>query len=254
MDEQRPGQDIHRWRRAEGSACTVAQNKAGWLFDWLSDYNQTLEGATRLAAYKVAIDSGLSKQQASSIAKNLTVNFNRKGQSGQQAGALYAFFNAAMQGTARIAETMTTMEKGDPKTLKFSRTGKQIIAGGITLGAMQALALAAAGFDDDDPPEFVRERSLIIPIGDKKYVTIPMLLGFHAIPNIGRISAEFAMGGFKKPAEHTVRLASVFAEAFNPIGSAGFSIQTIAPTAIGSARSFVRKPRLDRKADCEGGF
>ena len=56
---------------------------------------------------------------------------------------------------------MTKMEKGDPQTLKFSRTGKQIIAGGITLGAMQALALAAAGVDDDDPPEFVRERSLL---------------------------------------------------------------------------------------------
>ncbi|SOD41958.1 hypothetical protein SAMN06298226_2278 [Nitrosovibrio sp. Nv4] len=40
------------------------------------------------------------------------------------------------------------------------------------------------------------------------------------------------MGGFKKPADHTMRLAAVFAEAFNPIGSAGFSIQTIAPTAI----------------------
>lgn len=78
----------------------------------------------------------------------------------------------------------------------------------------------------------VRERSLIISVGDKKYVTVPMPLGFHAIPNIGRISTEFAMGGFKKPVDHTLRLAEVFAEAFNPIGSAGFSIQTIAPTAI----------------------
>lgn len=137
-----------------------------------------------------------------------------------------------MQGTARIGETMTTLEKGDIKTFRFNKAGKQIIAGGITLGAVQALALAAAGFDDDEPPEFVRERSLIIPIGDKKYVTVPMPLGFHAIPNIGRISTEFAMGGFKKPADHTMRLAAVFAEAFNPIGSAGFSIQTIAPTAI----------------------
>lgn len=210
----------------------IAQKRAAWLFDWLSDYNQTLEGAMRLSVYKTAIDNGLSKQQAASLAKNISVNFNRKGQSGQQAGALYAFFNAAMQGTARIGETMTTMEKGDIKTFRFNRAGKTIIAGGITLGALQALALAAAGFDDDEPPEFVRERSLIIPIGDKKYITVPMPLGFHAIPNVGRISTEFALGGFKKPADHTARLLAVFAEAFNPIGSAGFSIQTIAPTAI----------------------
>jgi hypothetical protein len=210
----------------------VAQKRAKWLFDWLSDYNQTLEGAMRLSVYKVAIDNGVSKPRAASIAKNISVNFNRKGQSGQQAGALYAFFNAAMQGTARMGETMTTMEKGDPKTFKFNRAGKTIIAGGISLGVIQALALAAAGFDDDEPPEFVRERSLIIPIGEKKYITIPMPLGFHAIPNIGRLSTEFALGGFKKPAEYTVKLFSVFAEAFNPIGNAGMSLQTIAPTAI----------------------
>jgi hypothetical protein len=39
---------------------------------------------------------------------------------------------------------MTTMEKGDPKMPRFNRAGKTIIVRGITLGAMQALALAAA--------------------------------------------------------------------------------------------------------------
>jgi hypothetical protein len=83
---------------------------------------------------------------------------------------------------------------------------------------MQALVLAAAGFDDDEPPEFVREHSLIIPIGDKKYIAVPMPLGYHAIPNIGRLSREYALGGFKKPADYTAKLFAVFAEAFNPIG------------------------------------
>ena len=78
----------------------------------------------------------------------------------------------------------------------------------------------------------MRERSLIIPIGDKKYLTSPMPLSFQAIPNVGRISTEFALGGFRKPADHTAKLIAVFAEAFNPIGSAGLSIQTISPTAI----------------------
>ena len=70
------------------------------------------------------------------------------------------------------------MEKGDIKTLCFSRAGKQIIAGDITLGTTQALALAAAGFDDNEPAEFVRERSLIIPIGEKKYVQSRCRLAF----------------------------------------------------------------------------
>jgi hypothetical protein len=92
---------------------SAAQKSAGWIFEWLSDYNQTL-----------------------------------------------------------------AMEKGDIKTLCFSRAGKQIIAGDITLGTTQALALAAAGFDDNEPAEFVRERSLIIPIGEKKYVQSRCRLAF----------------------------------------------------------------------------
>lgn len=211
---------------------TKAQDMAGPLFDWLSDYNQTLEGATRLSVYKVAIDNGMSKAEAASLAKNITVNFNRKGQVGQQAGALYAFFNAAMQGSARIGQTIFDMDKGDIKTLRLNATGKKIVYGGVLLGAMQAVMLAAAGFSDDDPPEFVRERSLIIPIGGKKYISIPMPLGFHVLPNIGRIPAEWAMSGFKNPAKRATDLISVVADGFNPIGSAGLSMQAIAPTAL----------------------
>ncbi len=82
--------------------------------DWLSDYNDSLENAVRLSAYKVAKEKFKSegfgdsevKQKAASLAKNLTVNFNRKGDVATQMGALYAFFNASMQGTARMIETL----------------------------------------------------------------------------------------------------------------------------------------------------
>lgn len=199
------------------------------VFDWLSDYNETMENAIRLAAYKTAVESGLSKQRAASLAKNLTVNFNRKGQVATQAGALYAFFNASMQGTARIGETLLKNENGK---VSFSRVGKRIVSGGLMLGVIQALMLAAAGYDDEEPPEFVRERSLIIPLPDGKYFSVPMPLGFHVIPNVGRITAQWAMGGGKNTAKHLADLFGVFADSFNPIGNAGLSLQTITPTAI----------------------
>lgn len=190
------------------------------VFDWLSDYNDSMENAVRLAAYKVGKENGMTNQRAASMAKNLTVNFNRKGQIGVQTGALYAFFNASVQGTARMLETLN------------GPSGRKIIAGGFMLGSMQALLLAAAGFDDNEPPEFVRERSLILPIGDKKYLTLPMPLGLHILPNLGRIPTEFVLGGFKHPQKKIASLVNVFVEAFNPIGNAGLSLQTIAPTAI----------------------
>lgn len=199
------------------------------LFEWLTDYNETMENAVRLAAYKVAKESGMSNQQAASLAKNLTINFNRKGEIGRQVGALYAFFNASVQGTARMAETLNHGAK--PGEL-LGKAGKQIVYGGLLLGAVQAMLLMAAGFDDEEPPEFVRDRNIIIPTVNGKYISIPMPLGFHVLPAIGRISVEFTAGGFKKPGEHLVHVMDVLLDSFNPIGNAGMSMQTLAPTVI----------------------
>ncbi|OQA30124.1 MAG: hypothetical protein BWY57_03030 [Betaproteobacteria bacterium ADurb.Bin341] len=198
----------------------IAQKRAEGFFGWLSDFNQTTENAIRLAAYKTAVDNGMSKQQAASIAKNVSINFNRKGQVATQAGALYAFFNASMQGSARLAETLR------------GPLGKKIIKGGLALGVMQAMMLAAAGMGDDEPPEFVRERSFIIPTGDGKYIAIPLPLGFHVLPNLSRIPTEYAMSGFKNGGKRIADMFGLVADTFNPIGNAGLSLQTIAPTVI----------------------
>lgn len=199
---------------------SYATKRAAGVFNWLSDYNETMENAVRLAAYKVGKEQGLTNQQSASMAKNLTVNFNRKGQIATQAGALYAFFNASVQGTSRLVETVR------------GPAGKKIVAGGLLLGSMQALLLAAAGFGDDEPPEFVKSRNIVIPVGDGKYVTIPMPLGFNLIPSISRLTTEFALNGFREPTKKLANFIDLFADTFNPIGNAGFSLQTIAPTAI----------------------
>jgi hypothetical protein len=212
----------------EMSKITEGKAKAGAraVFDWLSDYNDSLENAVRLSAYKVAKEKfkkegssdAEAKQRAASLAKNLTVNFNRKGDVATQMGALYAFFNASMQGTARMIETL----KGP--------TGKKIMAGGLLLGGMQAALLAAAGFDEDEPPEFIRSKNIVIPTGDGDYFAFPMPLGFHVIPGISRILTEWTLSGFKDTAKRVTDLTGLFLDAFNPIGNAGWSAQTLSPT------------------------
>ena len=217
--------------RADAIKAEIAGMNAGKLkqagkgvMGWLSDYNEAMENAVRVSAYMAAKEHGMSNQQAASLAKNLTVNFNRKGNVALQAGAIFAFFNASVQGSARMGQTL--FEGG-----KLSGVGKQIITGGLLLGSMQALLLAAAGFDDDEPPDFVRERNLVIPIGGKKYVTIPMPLGFHVIPNLARIPTEWAMGGFKNTPKRIGQLFGLLADGLNPIGSST-AIQTLSPTII----------------------
>lgn len=208
----------------------------GPIFGWLSDYNTTMENAVRLSAYKAGLEKGMTKQQAASTAKNLTVNFNRKGEIATQAGALYAFFNASAQGTARLAETLR------------GPAGKKIIAGGLLLGVVQAFALSAAGFGDEDPPEFVRDRNVVIPLGDGKFATVPMPLGLHVLPAVARRTTEWLMAGGRDSGKRLVGLLDVLADAFNPVGNAGLSMQTLAPTpldplaALAENRDFAGRP------------
>ena len=196
----------------------VGDTTVGPIFNWLSDFNEAIENSVRLSAYKVARDKGLSIEESASIAKNITVNFNRKGNIGTQTGMIYAFFNASVQGTARMAEALT------------GPTGKKIIAGGLLLGVVQAMALAAAGFDDDEIPDWLKDKNLVIPTGGGKYIAIPMPLGYHAIPALSRRATEFFMSGSKSAVGEGIELMSLFADAFNPIGMGGTLAETLSPT------------------------
>jgi len=196
------------------------------VVDWLSDYNETMENAVRLSAYRVALQHGMTAPRAASLAKNLTVNFNRKGRQAREIGALYAFFNASVQGTARMADTLR------------GPLGQKIMLGGVMLGAATTLlGMAFMGGGDDDPwdriPEFVKERSIIIPLGREDYIAVPMPLGFHIFPNIGRIAVEMAVGSHgKSKAAHIGSLLQVMLDAFNPIGGSQDIAQMAAPTVI----------------------
>jgi hypothetical protein len=95
---------------------------------------------------------------------------------------------------------------------------------------MQAIMMA--GYDDDEPPQWERDRNLIIPTGDGKYIKIAMPLGFNAIPAFGRIMTEWALDGFTDPSERVTHILGMLLDVTNPIGNAGMSLQTIAPTII----------------------
>jgi hypothetical protein len=209
----------------------AASKAAHAVLDWLSDYNEAMENAVRLSAFDVALNSGLSQERAASLAKNLTVNFNRKGRQSREIGALYAFFNASIQGTARMAQTL----KGP--------LGRKIMLGGVMLGAVNtllAMAIMGGGDDGNDAwekiPEFVKEKNLIIPISKTEYLSLPLPLGFHFLPNIGRLSIEMMAGGRDNtPAKQLGNLLQVLLDAFNPLGGTQSFSQLVTPTVADPA-------------------
>jgi hypothetical protein len=197
------------------------------ILDLLDGFNTTLENAVRLSAYKAGLDKGLSGPQAARLGRELTVDFNRKGRVGREVGPLYAFFNASVQGIARGVQTL----KGP--------TGAKIIAGGLGLGVLQALMLAAAGYDDDEIPEFVKTRAFIIPIPGKKktYVAIPYPLELQMVPNTGRVLTELALNGGKDVGKRVFDAVGTIAGSFNPLGGGNIfttdgALKTLAPSVI----------------------
>lgn len=210
-------------QRLETSGRLSPARAAHAALELLDGFNTTMENGVRLAAYKSALDNGMSRPMAAKLARELTVDFNRKGRAGRELGPLYAFFNASLQGTARTIETL----KGP--------TGRQVVLGGLALGVVQAMMLAAAGFDEDELAEFTKARSFIIPTGDKRYVAIPLPLGLHVLPNTGRVLTELALGDRKDVGKKVVNAVGEIAGAFNPLGggnifTADGALKTIAPT------------------------
>lgn len=191
----------------------------------LDGINTVLENAVRLSAYKLALDRGISRPEAARLARELTVDFNRKGRLGRELGPLYAFLNASLQGTERTIRALRGPE------------GARIIAGGLALGVAQALWLAMAGFDDDDLQEFTKARALIIPTSfeGKKYLAIPLPLGLHVLPNTGRVLTELVIGDHRDAGKKVFDAVGEIAGAVNPLGGGNVftmdgALRTVAPT------------------------
>ncbi|QYG04005.1 LPD38 domain-containing protein [Massilia sp. NP310] len=198
----------------------------------LEIWNEALENGTRFAIYKTARENGVSEAQAISLAQNLTVNFGRKGTDTTLFTSFYGFFNAAIQGTTSVGRTIFDTDKTGPYGMPFSLTpaGKKILVGGILAGVAQAALMAAAGFDDDEIRENDASKNLLLPLGDKEYLRIPLPQGYSVLPTMGRQVFNAIVYG--KPLDRLAKTIEATTDGFNPIGSGGTLSQTLAPTFL----------------------
>lgn len=215
----------------------------------VEDLNGAVENAVRLSAYVNARKAGISKSQAASLAKNMTVNFNRRGEIGTTLNALYMFANASIQGTMNFARTMIGL-KGTKEDKLWNRLNTaQKISIGIMAGSY-AFAMAnraGAGEDDDGEnwydkvPDYVKERNLVIMkslLGgeqDGTYWKIPLPYGYNIFHVLGS-SAEAVTNGTTKVTKAATDLALAALGSFSPIGfqdsgsADGLLLKNITPT------------------------
>lgn len=220
--------DLRRREGGAGGAYEAARAGGAALFGFIENANLGVENAIRLAAYKNARERGMTKPQAASLAKNLTVNFNRRGEWGTAANALYLFYNASVQGSARMIQAMG------------SKRVRRIMYGAIVAGFLLDL-LNSMGSDDDDDgqsfydkiSDFDKSRNLIfmIPGGHGQHIRIPLPYGYNIFFSIGRSVGEIARNPTGARALTTGgHLLGTIADAFNPIGGTNSLLNFIAPT------------------------
>jgi hypothetical protein len=115
------------------------------------------------------------------------------------------------------------------------------------------MMLALAGFDEDEPPDFIKDRNFVIPLPNGKYITIPMPLGYNVIPATSRIITEWALSGGRDTPKRVAHFFELFLDAFNPIGNAGFSFANICSRRLPTLESLSYENRdWTGKADCQG--
>lgn len=196
--------------------------------DFVENINGSIENGVRLSAYIEARRAGVTRNKAASFAKNLSVNFNRKGSAGTFLNSVYMFFNAAVQGNVNFARAILT-PKVDEATGKKSLNKAQKIAAGI-VGASFGWAslMREIGGEDEDGvpywdkiPKGVRERSFVIlkPGTDGEYFKIPLPYGYNIFYNIGDAMEAAVQSDTRTKGDLAAELALSAYASFIPLGS-----------------------------------
>ena len=204
------------------------QRGAKGMYEFIGNENTAVENAIRLSIYTHLKAAGATDAVAASAAKNLTVNFNRRGDMGQTLNAMYLFFNANVQGSARLIYAAGR-----------SPTVRKMMYGTVAFAAMLDIANRVIGGEDDDGenrydkvPHWVKEHNLVLMRPNGDYFKLPLPWGYNTLhvlgqsigeavdPNTDKFDAMAAAG----------RLGSAVLGSFNPLGSESTLLQLAAPT------------------------
>lgn len=221
--------DIEAMRDATSSTALGESRGLKAATDFIKKINTSVENGVRFAAYKKAREAGVNRKLSAQTAKELTINFNRRGEASQTANALYLFFNASVQGSARVLKSLRPKYKEvDGKKVLVSSKAQKLAGIYTGLGAMMSYFAEGQSLEDDDGesyyskiPQYVRNTHMIImkPNG-KDYIKIPMPYGFNSFYVLGNSLANAQQGVSKKEDVFGNVIESV-ADSFSPIGTPG---------------------------------
>lgn len=171
---------------------------------WIGEVGRGIEMRARFAAFVTSRNAGRTMDRSIWDAKEISVNFNKKGAGDKFLGAEgqtilgnvaagvsgagragYIFWNAALQGTFGNFLKYAMRHPGKMGTVVASWYGL----------AMLVTALASAGGDDDDDsyydiPEHTRRQNLIVKGPGNAWIKIPLPIEYRAVYAMGELTGS----------------------------------------------------------------
>lgn len=208
-DIEKHKNDIKRELRRAGR---ISIGKAWSLLgERLDEYNRAVENCARFAAFMTSRQMKRSIDRSIYDAKEISVNFNKKGSGAKFMGAngqtfggntaafvsglgrsFYVFWNAAVQGTTNFGRQL---ERHPGKALT-----------GVGSMFMLGLLMAAIGSGDDGDdgdknayynlPEYVRRSNIVfrLPGMDEQWISIPLPVEYRAMYGMGELAMSAVSG------------------------------------------------------------
>lgn len=168
------------------------------IMDSIEFLNRMIEDSNRFAVYMTSIQYGRSIDEAVNDAKDVTLNFNRKGTGEygwQMIRNLYLFINPAIQSL----QTLGALAKHHP--FKFTAVTASWLASGVLVPVVNAALMNLLGGDDDKDKywqftKWDRRNNLIMYFPfSHEFVKIPLAQEFRAFYGVGDMIASKMMGG-----------------------------------------------------------
>jgi site-specific DNA-cytosine methylase len=168
------------------------------IMDSIEFLNRMIEDSNRFAVYMTSIQYGRSIDEAVNDAKNVTLNFNRKGTGEygwQMIRNLYLFINPAVQSL----QTLGALAKHHP--FKFTAVTASWLASGVLVPIVNAALMSLLGGDDDKDKywqftKWDRRNNLIMWVPfTHEHIKIPLAQEFRAFYGIGDMIASKMIGG-----------------------------------------------------------
>ncbi len=225
-------------RNAIKSKSKVARGAIdGWegINEWYDALASVSEGSTRFATFLASLERGSSSAEAAQNAKDITVNFNRKGEWSKTLGTLYLFFNASMQ----AAYQEFNVAKNNPWRTALFATYRT--ATGIINALLADYALDLINGDDEDErndldiPLHVKLSNTVIPLfSSGKYIKIPLAQGSETLFNSLGVYLYELMAGKMSAEEFAGELSRLPFDTFSPLAvpENGDFVRSILPTVF----------------------